>query len=109
PFAVDLERIGLAAAAIQGRHQLRTKPLAERMPADELAQLSDEGIVAVQSQICVDAILERLQPQLLEPLDVGFCEGFVREVIQCRAPPECKPRAKTLCRRLRVPVRQQSR
>ena len=35
PRAIDVERVSLAAAAIEGQHQLTAQPLAQRVPAHE--------------------------------------------------------------------------
>ena len=44
--AVGLERVGLAAAAIQGEHQVRVQPLAPRVLGRELLKLTDQFGVA---------------------------------------------------------------
>ena len=56
--AVGLERVGLAAAAIQGEHQVRVQPLAPRVLGRELLKLTDQFGVAPGGQVGVDAHLD---------------------------------------------------
>src|SRR5262245_27302897 len=86
--AVDLERIGLTSAPIQGSHQLRAQPFTERMLIDELAELADKCVVTAEREIRVDAILERCEPQLLEPVDFCSRELLVGEVVERGTAPE---------------------
>ena len=58
----DLERLLLAAAAVQGQHQLTRHPLPGRMLGEQALQLADEHAVPAQTQICVDPALQREQP-----------------------------------------------
>ena len=65
--AVDLERLGLAPAAVEREHQLPGQPLAVAVMGDEVLQLAHELGVAPGGQVGVHAQLERGQPLLLEP------------------------------------------
>ena len=79
---VGLQRLRLAAAAIQRQHQLPVQALAPRMLARQPPQLGDQLGVAPGGQVGLDAHLERGQPQLLQPRDLGR-----RERRPSRAPP----------------------
>ena len=57
--AVDLKRLGLAAATVQAEHQLAAEPLAERVLLDESLQLADELAVAAEREVGLDALLQR--------------------------------------------------
>ena len=76
PAAVahHLERLGLAAAAVEGDHQVPAQALAQRVLGHERAQLADEIGVAPGGQLGGDSLLDRLHPQLLEPADLRLRE-----------------------------------
>ena len=81
-LAIDLERLGLALAAVEGEHQLPGEPLSSAVTGDELLQLADERGVAPGGQVGLHAQLERGQPLLLEPRDLRLrerLEGHVGE------------------------------
>ena len=66
---IDLEGLGLPARAVEGAHELRAKPLAERMLADERLELPDELGVTAELEVGLDSALERGETELLEPAD----------------------------------------
>ena len=73
-----LQRFGVPAAAVERQHQLASRPLAERMAADERLELGDELRLAPEGQLGVDALLEAGEllldePCLLQPGE-GLCE-----------------------------------
>ncbi len=61
------------------------QPLAHRVGADELLQLTDERSVSPRSEVRLDARLERLELQLLKPHDLVCRERLVGQVGQRRA------------------------
>jgi hypothetical protein len=65
-LAVRLERVGLAAAAIEGKDQLTTQPLPQRVARDEARQLGDALAVMTQLEVGLDPVFERCQAQLLQ-------------------------------------------
>ena len=65
--AVDLERLGLATAAVERKHQLTAQPLAEGVSSDERLQLGDEPRVAAEHELGVDPLLESGHAQLVQP------------------------------------------
>ena len=93
-LAVGVERLGLAAAAVEGEHQLPGEPLARRVLGDQLPQLADELGVPAGGQVGLDARLQRGQPLLLEPRDLGLRERLERQVGERRPAPQARaPRA----------------
>ena len=69
---VGLERLGLAARAVEREHQLAAQALAQRVLVDQRLELADErrrGAPSARSR--VDPLLERSEAQLLEPGDLA--------------------------------------
>ena len=87
-FAVDLERLRLPARAVEGEHQLRPQPLAQRIGADEPLELGDEVGVLPDRQLRLGALLEEGEAELVEPRDLLLRERLVAEVGQRLAPPQ---------------------
>jgi hypothetical protein len=58
---IDLERIGLALASIQGEHQLSCDPLARRMLGQKSFELADHLNVLAERQPGVGPLLDRRQ------------------------------------------------
>ena len=58
-FAIDLERVGLAAAAVEREHPLLEEPLAIRLLGRERFELGDDGVVSAAGELRVVAKLER--------------------------------------------------
>lgn len=63
--AIDLQRIGLAARAIQGEHQQFVDVLPSRMPCRLPAELRDYLRVIADHELRVRTGLERLQSLVL--------------------------------------------
>jgi hypothetical protein len=59
---VDLQTLGLAAAPIEGEHQLGSKPLSVRVLHAQSFELADERKVAAQRQLCIHPLLDRRKP-----------------------------------------------
>ncbi len=87
-FAIDLERIRLAAAAVEREHPLLEEPLAIRLVGRERLELGDDSVVAAARELRVEAKLERAEPQLLEPLGLGGSASLVRQIGESRASPD---------------------
>ena len=79
---VGLQRVGLAVGAVEGEHQLRAQPLAVGVLADQGLELADDLGVATERELRLDELLQRRDPQVLEPGDLALREGLVR-----RGPP----------------------
>jgi hypothetical protein len=87
-LAVDLEGLGLAAAAVEGEHQLAAEPLAQRLGGDQALELADQLGPGAKGQVGVDPLLHTDQAQLLKAGDLGLGERLVAEVGQRRSPPQ---------------------
>ena len=87
------ERLGLAAAPVQGEDPLPGEPFAQRMGTDQAVQFGDKTGVPAAGQVGVDPALQRGEPGLLEAAGVGLGEGKIGHVRQGRAPPQAQRRA----------------
>ena len=85
---VGVERVRLAAAAVEREHQLSVQALAPRVLARELSELADQFSVVAGGEVGLDPQLDRAEPLLLEPGDLVSREWFVGEVGERRAPPQ---------------------
>jgi hypothetical protein len=86
-LAVGLERLALAAGAVEGEHQLATEALPERVPRHQHLELRHQPAVAPELEVRLDAVLDRRRAQLLQPGDLGLRERLEREVGERRATP----------------------
>ena len=86
--AEHVERLRLAARAIQGEHQLAGEPLAIRVTGDEIAELTHELLVASCPQVEIDALLDDGQPELLESRDGPAGERLPSHVGERGAAPQ---------------------
>jgi hypothetical protein len=84
------ERVGLPPSSIEGDHELAVETLACRMAGGERLELGYELVVSPKGQIRLDPLLERNQPELLEPRDLGLGERLVRDVGEGLTAPEPK-------------------
>src|SRR6266545_5120692 len=84
----DVERVGLAAAAVEREHELAAQPLAERVLGDEGLQLADELAVAAPREVGVQPVLQHGDPQLREPEQLALGERLVAEVGKRVAAPQ---------------------
>ena len=84
---VGLQRLRLAAAAVERQHELAGEPLAGRVVRDELRQLSDERVVTPGGEVGLDACVQSGEPLLVEASDLGRGERLVGEVCQRRSAP----------------------
>ena len=83
-----LQRLRLAATAVQREHPLAMQPLAQRVRADQLVELAQHRRVAALGQLGVDLGLARAQPKVLEPPDLGRGERLVGEIVKRRTTPQ---------------------
>ena len=88
--AVDLERVCLAAAAIEGQHQLAAQTFPQWLLAHEPLELGNQLRVAPQRELGLDPLLERRQPLLFQPRSLGAGEG-VAQLGQRRSTPQGQP------------------
>ena len=66
-LAEDAQRVGLAAAAVEGDHQPPGEALAQRVLVDRVLELGHRLAVAAEREQGVEPGLERLQAQLVPP------------------------------------------
>ncbi len=101
---VDLERLRLAAAAVEREHQLAAQPLAQGVRSDQLLQLPDERSVPAEPELGVDPLLLRRHAQLVETCGLEPREVLLLEIGERRPAPELERIAEQpgLRRRLRV-------
>ena len=100
---VGVERIRLAAAAVERDHLLPAQAFAQGLAADHGLELGGDLAVAPEREVRLDAILERRQPELLERSRRALCERLAREIGQRRAAPERERLAQVARRGLRAP------
>jgi hypothetical protein len=96
-IAIALERLGLPPGAIQREHELAAQALASRVRDDQALELRDKGTVSSEREVGLEAILERTEAQLLEPVDLVAGEVLVGEVGQGLASPQLERRPEALC------------
>ena len=84
-LAHDLERVRLAAGAVERQHQLPAQPLAQRVLGHERAQLADQVGGVAARQLGRQPLLDRLQPQLLQARDLALGE-LVEAMVGERGP-----------------------
>jgi len=85
---VQLQGVHLAPAPVQRQHELRTQPLPQGMLGDQPLELGHQLGMPAQCQVCLDALLQRSQPQLLQLRDRGLRERLVGELVQRRTSPQ---------------------
>jgi len=101
---IDLQRVALAARAIQRKHQLTAQPLLERVRLDEPFELGHELGAASECEIGVDAVHKRRKAELLKAPDLRLDEVEQREVGERRAAEERERRPERRRGRSRVSV-----
>ena len=86
--AVGLQRVGLAAAAVEREHQLRVQPLAPRVLAGELLELADELGVTPGGEVGLDAHLHGREVLLFQARDLSRRERRRGELGERRPAPQ---------------------
>ena len=85
---VGLERLGLAAGAVERGHELGARVLPQGLACHERLHVADHRGVLPEGQPRVDPPLERVEAEVLEPGRLGLREGVVAEVGERRAAPQ---------------------
>ena len=98
--AVGGERVGLAARAVEGEHQLAAQPLAQRVLLDQPLELARDLGVPAAREVGLDALADAAQPQVFEPRDLGLGEALGGDVRERRPAPKLERLAQ---RRRRLP------
>lgn len=86
--AVGGERIGLATRPVEGQHQLATQPLLQRVDCDEGFELGDQVGDVTDREVCLDPVLHRGEPELLQASDLVLRELEQAQVGQGGPAPE---------------------
>ena len=92
----------MAAGAVEHEHQLRSRPLAERLPRDEILELGHEAGVPPERQVGLDPLLDGGEPGILEPRTRVSGERLGAELCERRPAPELECFGEALRRGLRV-------
>ena len=100
-----LQRLSVPAAAVEGQHQLASRPLPERMAVDQRIELGHELRLASEGQLGVDAVLEAGELLLDKPCFLRPGEGL-RELRERHAVPQVEPPVQLSRRVLRPAVRE---
>ena len=102
---VDAQGVALAARAVERQHLQVAEALARRVPVCERRHLAQDLRRAAELQLGGEALLERDEPQLLEPGDLALRKRLEREVGERRATPEAERLAERggTFRRLELP------
>ena len=103
--SVDLQRLCLAAGAVERAHQLATQLLTEWMRGHERLELSDEIGVPAEPQLELDPLADHREPEILEPCDLRPSEVLEGKLLQRRTSPESERLAQQFDRAFRVVMR----
>ena len=88
--AVGLQRVGLAATAVERQHQLAPQALAKGVFGDHGLEVANQLRMASQFEVRGDPILEGTESELLQPGDLRLRERLECEVGERRPTPESK-------------------
>ena len=80
-----VQRVGLAARAIEREHQLRVQALAVRVLGGERLELGDDVAVAAEREVVLDPLLERVEAGALDPVRLAGGRAEQERVGQRRA------------------------
>lgn len=103
---VRLQRLGLAARAVQGAHEQPPEPFPQRMVGDQAAQFRRHLVLPPAAEIGLDPEFQRLDAGLLEPVCLRGDRRRGRHVRQRRAAPQVERHAEQARRRRGVTPRQ---
>ena len=90
PDPERLERLGLAAGAVERDHQLAAQALVERMLAHETFELGHELGAAAELELCIEALLRDGQAELAQALDDRPRERLECEIGERLTPPDAE-------------------
>ena len=101
-LVVDPQRICFPTGAIQRQHELTAKALTQWVLHDKTAQLGSDVLVAAESQVGLQPLLQGGEPEHVQSRDLALGERVVREVCERLAAPERKrlPQRRLRLRRL---------
>jgi hypothetical protein len=96
---VGVERVGLATAAVEREHPQAVQALAQRLLHDQRLELADHLGVAPGGEVLADRLLDRPEPQLLEPADLERRERLGRRRRRAAGPATARARRAACPRR----------
>ena len=100
-LAVNAQRIGLTARAVESAHELPTEPLPKRVRADKSLEFPDELGMPSEPEIRFEPLFERAKAELLEAEYFCLREGFLRKIDKRRAAPKAEGLSKQACAQIR--------
>jgi hypothetical protein len=103
--AVELQRIGLATGAVEGKHEEGAQTLLERVRRHERFQLADELRVAPELEVDLDPLQQRREAQLVQPLGLAGGKPFEAKVGERRSAPDLERLSQELRAEQRRPGR----
>ena len=101
-----LERVGLAAAAVERQHQLPPQPLAEGVVRERRTERRRQLAMLAEREPDLEVLLERVDVQRLEPTCLGAEPRRARQALQRRPAPEGQRRRDRVRRGMGVAVAQ---
>src|SRR5438094_9124513 len=87
-LSICLERLCLPSASVEREHHEAPQALTERVGCNQLFELGDELVASTKRKLCFAAVLDCLDPQLLERGNGSLGEGLIDEVGERRATPK---------------------
>jgi hypothetical protein len=85
---VEIERLGLPAAAVEGEHRERAWPLPQRLLRREALHFRERRAVTAELELGLEPFLVAGEAELLEPFGLGAGEFLVGELAVGAAAPE---------------------
>ena len=104
----SLERVGLAAAAVERHHQLRPEPLPEGVVRERRTKRRRELAMLAKREPDLEVLLERVDVQRLEPARLAAEPRRASQTLQRRSAPEGQRRSDSVGRGRDVAVAQRS-
>src|SRR3954464_519078 len=93
---VYIERVGMPPGAVERHHQLEVETLAPRMFGHQPLQLGDHVDVPAKLEVGMQAALQRMQAQLLDPVELDRESPVEGKLGQRLTPPQGKPRGQQI-------------
>jgi hypothetical protein len=85
---IDLERLGLPAAAVEGQHQFPTQTFAVGVLPNQCVQLGDHLVVPTELELDCESLLRRRQPELFKPRDLDLDARLIGNVLERLSAPK---------------------
>jgi hypothetical protein len=85
------ERLGVTAAPVVREHQQTRQSFAARVQREQVLQLLGGRRVSAQPQLRVAPVLQRAQPRLVQPRDLGGAPAAQLGALHRLAPPQPQP------------------